>query len=888
MLAVVLNEGVDRAEAALRLVQKDPRQARTIAAEVAHAARRAADPAAESTARRVLGLAARELHDAGTALRELRRGVRVADAAALPRQAAEARMSLALVLAEAGRPVGALREIEVAAPALDGLPAARLQMQRSLVLDRLSRFEEAMQGYTAALAVFRREKDQLWAARALVNRGVLHAYQGSVRQAETDLLAAARLYLDLGQELALAQVHHNLGFVLARAGDVPAALRWYDRADEYFARTVRPAVALMDRAELLLDARLLPEARVAAEAALAAARDGRMRLFEAQARLMLAEAALAEGDWGTALAQATSARRAFVRQGRPAWSALARYVALRAGDMRLTGKPVSAGRVRHARSVAHALSESGWVTPAVDAHLYTVRLAMAAAGRLRTAVRPAAIRAVAVELRAVRTEAARGPAHLRARAWHAEALVREAAGDLPGARRALLAGIRILHRYSATLGATELRVLAGQQAIDLAATGLRLARQGGRPRAVLWWGEQWKAASLRLPPVRPPDVIGLADDLARLRRVQAQSESAGNATAALRREQRDLEERIRRHSWRASGSLHRGAPRVDLTGLTDRLGDRALVELLDIDGDLHAVVVTRDGMRARSLGHTVEASGEVRALRFALKRIVTGHGVAASAAAARRSAEHATERIDQLVLAPLRPWIGDRELVLVPSGPLHATPWARLPSCRSRPLTVAPSASAWLAAAGRTRPSGALLVAGPGLEHAESEVRRLARVIPAATVLSPTDAYVDTVGKALGGVGLAHIAAHGDFRADNPMFSAVRLADGPLTVYDLERIAPAPHTVVLSACSVGLSAVHPGEELMGFTAALLGLGTATVLASTLPVHDASAQDLMIGLHRRLAAGVAPATALAAVQATAGEDLDERTVTAAAFGCFGAG
>jgi CHAT domain-containing protein len=167
-------------------------------------------------------------------------------------------------------------------------------------------------------------------------------------------------------------------------------------------------------------------------------------------------------------------------------------------------------------------------------------------------------------------------------------------------------------------------------------------------------------------------------------------------------------------------------------------------------------------------------------------------------------------------------------------------------------------------------------------------VRRLTEVLGPADLLVGGKASAEAVLKALDGASLAHIAAHGEFRADNPMFSHLRLADGPLTVYDLERVSRAPSTVVLSACNVGLSAVHPGEELMGLTAALLGLGTATVLGSVLPADDAATRELMVGVHQRLASGARPVEALAAAQEAMGDGLDERTATAAAFVCFGAG
>ncbi|WP_460494739.1 CHAT domain-containing protein [Dactylosporangium cerinum] len=95
--------------------------------------------------------------------------------------------------------------------------------------------------------------------------------------------------------------------------------------------------------------------------------------------------------------------------------------------------------------------------------------------------------------------------------------------------------------------------------------------------------------------------------------------------------------------------------------------------------------------------------------------------------------------------------------------------------------------------------------------------------------------------------------------------------------------APPPELLVLSSCDAGLSAVHPGDELQGLAAALLGLGTRTVVASLGPVDDEDTLRLMTDLHRRLADGVAPAVALARAQ-SAGVD----RISAATFICMGAG
>ena len=85
--------------------------------------------------------------------------------------------------------------------------------------------------------------------------------------------------------------------------------------------------------------------------------------------------------------------------------------------------------------------------------------------------------------------------------------------------------------------------------------------------------------------------------------------------------------------------------------------------------------------------------------------------------------------------------------------------------------------------------------------------------------------------RALDGAPLAHLAAHGHHDQENFLFSRLDLADGPLMAYDIQQLAAAPRHVVLSSCDVGRTVVRPGEEILGFTAALLYIGTATVISS---------------------------------------------------------
>jgi CHAT domain-containing protein len=155
----------------------------------------------------------------------------------------------------------------------------------------------------------------------------------------------------------------------------------------------------------------------------------------------------------------------------------------------------------------------------------------------------------------------------------------------------------------------------------------------------------------------------------------------------------------------------------------------------------------------------------------------------------------------------------------------------------------------------------ALLVSGPDLAGGDEEIRRLRPLYAEPSVLTGREATAASVLAAMERADVVHLAAHGSFRADNPMFSSLALHDGPLTVYDLESLAASPSVVVLPACDAARATVKGGDELLGAASALLQVGVTAVIAPVTVVPDAGVVQLMVELHRRLLAGRRPALAL---------------------------
>ncbi|MGH9126470.1 MAG: CHAT domain-containing protein, partial [Acidimicrobiales bacterium] len=333
-----------------------------------------------------------------------------------------------------------------------------------------------------------------------------------------------------------------------------------------------------------------------------------------------------------------------------------------------------------------------------------------------------------------------------------------------------------------------------------------------------------------------------------------------------------LEDSVRRQNLRVNDRDGFRTGRIDMAALRAALGDRWLVEFVTSEGRLYAITVNGERTRLHRLG-SGSIEDEKRYLLFAMRRLLTDPRRPGGAAALAATAA----RLDSMLLAPLRipPVV---PVVIVPTGTLHGLPWPALPTLSRRPATVAPSAAIWLAGArsapdpkSTPTPDGGeagtvALIAGPGLPAAVEEVDQLAALYGRADRLVGSAATAPAVLSALERAAVAHLAAHGTFRADSPMFSSVLLADGPLTVYDLERLRRAPDTVVVAACDAAVSAVRTGDGLLGTGAALIGLGVRSVVAPVMPVPDHATVPIMVALHRHLLAGDTPAEALANAQA----------------------
>ncbi|MFG2516393.1 CHAT domain-containing protein [Streptomyces sp. NPDC048584] len=827
-----------------------------------------------SVAHQVIGIWQRDFGDLRLALTHLRRARTWAARADSAEREADVLATLGVALVHAGRTRQGMDALGRGVERGSGHTRARVLFRRAYSWWVLGHHKEALEDVRRAIPVLRQAEDVIWTARALTLRATVHLALGSVERAVADFTAAEALWDTTGQEHDKADAVESRGLAAFRAGDMPAALRLLDEAEERYAKLGTPTFMLnIRRCEVLMAAGLAAEALAEADAAVGALDDiGGQSTRKAELLLAAARAARLAGEPQTAIARAALAVRLFAGQRRTWWETHARLVLIGA---RHAAGHASARLVADAAAVAGRLAALG-APAAPEASLLAGRIALDL-GRTAEAERHLAL--------AARSRHG-GPPLARLTGWAAQALRARAAGSPRGVLEACRRGLDVLDDHRMTLGASELRARATAQGAELAALAQRASLVSGGPRRLLVWSERWRATALSAPPTRPPADRALLSGMTAYREIAARAEEArmeGRPVPALERDQRRLEREIRSRTLHMRGEAPDGGDRFDVGRLLARLGDdTSLVELAVLDGRVQVLLCGRGRVRRFEAGLLAAAETEAEHIQAGLRRLAHP-----GAQARLPVVEAAGRRLEELLLGPAAAHLGEGPVVIVPPGRLHRVPWALLPSLRERVVSVSPSASSWLRAKETAPPPGGrqVLVRGPGLATGGAEVPELAVRYGGATVLEDDDATVPRVLRELDGAGLAHIAAHGAFRADGPMFSSLRMADGPLIVHDFERLDRSPYRIILSCCDTARFASVGADELLGLVTALLPLGTAGVVACSSPVNDAAVVPLMGALHKGLGAGLSLAEALRDARASLPSDAVHRA-TGWAFSAFG--
>ncbi|MBA3321692.1 MAG: CHAT domain-containing protein [Pyrinomonadaceae bacterium] len=311
----------------------------------------------------------------------------------------------------------------------------------------------------------------------------------------------------------------------------------------------------------------------------------------------------------------------------------------------------------------------------------------------------------------------------------------------------------------------------------------------------------------------------------------------------------------------------------DISQLQRDLGDdTALVEYTSLDGQLLAFVVTDEGVEViRDLGTEEQVTRLLEGLHFQLGALRYG------AERVRAHLDHLTARtrhylnaLYNLLLKPVEARLAWRRLLIVPHRALHYVPFHALHDgdgyvIERCEVCYAPSAGVLRRCLMRPKHSlrRALLlgVSDGQTPRVLDEIAALAPLFAEATVLTNEAATLSALYREAPAADVVHLACHGQFRSDNPLFSSLQLSDGWLTVRDAYDLNLNCGLVVLSACETGMSAVAPGDELTGLARGFLSAGASSLLLSLWTVDDEATADLMTDVYTRLVAGERPAAAL---------------------------
>jgi CHAT domain-containing protein len=289
--------------------------------------------------------------------------------------------------------------------------------------------------------------------------------------------------------------------------------------------------------------------------------------------------------------------------------------------------------------------------------------------------------------------------------------------------------------------------------------------------------------------------------------------------------------------------------------------EAALLEYFSIGDRIVAALLTRQSLEIFPVTIVSRVTKLLHMLQFQLSKFRLGKEYTRAFGDSLQQATQAhLEETYKELIAPVRKKLKARHLILVPHGLLHYLPFHALHDgekylIESFTISYAPSATLYSLchqkAANTQGPSLILGVPDALAPQILDEVQSVASILPEPQLFIGEGANQEMLREKGPQSRFVHIATHGEFRGDNPMFSGIRLGDSRLNIYDLYQLKLPAELIALSGCATGLNSVAAGDELLGLVRGLLYAGAQSLLLTLWDVHDSTTAEFMKSFYGHL-------------------------------------
>jgi hypothetical protein len=369
-------------------------------------------------------------------------------------------------------------------------------------------------------------------------------------------------------------------------------------------------------------------------------------------------------------------------------------------------------------------------------------------------------------------------------------------------------------------------------------------------------------------------------------------DAASQYRANLRRCERQIAGLFRRLEGQAlAATAVRPSRKVTTSDLSRSLmAGEAAIEYFITGDDVSAFVATRTGVRVvRSITSRRRIDQLLTSLRFQIGKFSYGSDyVCSHTQVLEEAVEAPLFALYSELVSPLERLLEHKRLIIIPHGPLHYVPFHALTSGNRTYLidrfeiSYCPSAAVLGLCRARSRgtrriwrsrnsrdPSAVGLVA-IGLSDDDAprireEILTLRDIFPGTVAILESEATRENLVRFAPAARFLHVATHGHFQRDNPMFSYLTLADCRLNFYGLLDLNLDAEMVTLSACQTGANAVMPGDELHGLMRGFLCAGAPSLVISLWSASDQATADLMTRMYQSVREGDSKRAALRKAQ-----------------------